>query len=218
MRRGRHHTPSLLVSPQLAIHSSSIADIELTTVVRTLAPFSAALDGNAESSNAYIKYFVPWCQQNTLLTHIATYTAACFLSETGQLDRQVTMEHKSQAINMLNETLWTDFSSNDGTVAAHTQLILNEWYWGGGTDLGAHVRGLREMVRLRGGFRNLGLHGLIAKMAITWVSSSSFQRRRLTVHASTEPTSPLPCPTRPHPSCSPAVRSSPWKIPKFPCA
>ena len=165
-----------------------------------------------------MKYYLPWCQQHTLLTHIAMYTAACFLSETGQLDRQVTMGHKSQAITMLNDALWTDLSSNDVTVAAHTQLILNEWYWGGGTDLTAHVRGLREMVRLRGGFRNLGLHGLVAKMAITWVSSSSCQQqRKLTLHALTEPTSPSRYPTRPHPFSSPAVRSNPWKTPKSLC-
>jgi hypothetical protein len=136
-------------------------------VMKTLAPFSAALDGNTESSNAYIKHYVPLCLQNSLLAHTAMYTAACFLNETGHLDRQVTMAHKSQAINMLNESLWTDPTSNDETVAAHTQLILNEWYWGGGTDLRAHLWGLKEMVRLRGGFRSLGLHGLIAKMAIT---------------------------------------------------
>lgn len=136
-------------------------------VVRTLAPFAAALDGKAESSNTYIKYYVPLCVQTPLLTQTAMYTAACFLNETGHLDKTVTMAHKSQAISMLNENLWTDSCSSDETVAAHTQLILNEWYWGAGTDLGAHLRGLKEMVCLRGGFRSLGLHGLIAKMAIT---------------------------------------------------
>jgi hypothetical protein len=136
-------------------------------VVRTLAPFAAALDGNTESSNTYIKYYVPLCVQTPLLMQTAMYTAACFLNETGHMDKTVTMAHKSQAISMLNENLWTDSCSNDETVAAHTQLILNEWYWGAGTDLRAHLRGLKEMVCLRGGFRSLGLHGLIAKMAIT---------------------------------------------------
>jgi hypothetical protein len=95
------------------------------------------------------------------------YSAACFLNETGQLDRQMTIAHKSQAIRMLNETLRTDAGTNDEGVAACTQLILNEWYWGGGTDLGAHLRGLRELIAIRGGLRSLGLHGIIAKMAIT---------------------------------------------------
>lgn len=135
--------------------------------MRTLAPFSAALDGKPESSNAYIKCYIPLCLQNALLAQTAMYTAACFLNEAGHLDRQVTLAHKSQAINLLNESLWMNAGSSDEIVAAHAQLILNEWYWGGTTDLGAHLRGLKEMVRLRGGFRSLGLHGLIAKMAIT---------------------------------------------------
>lgn len=95
------------------------------------------------------------------------YTAACFLNEMGHLDLRMTMAHKSQAINMLNENLWSGAASNDETIAAHTQLILNEWYWGADTNLDAHLRGLKHMVRLRGGFRGLGLHGLIAKIAIT---------------------------------------------------
>lgn len=135
--------------------------------MRTLAPFCAALDGSAESSNAYLKYYVPFCLQAPLLTHTAMYTAACFLNETGHLDKATAMGYKNQAISMLNEHLWSDSCSSDETIAAHTQLILNEWYWGAAGDLGAHLRGLREMVRVRGGFRSLGLHGLIAKMAIT---------------------------------------------------
>lgn len=148
--------------PGLGLTSS-----RLTTVVKTLSPFSASLDGIVDSSNAYLKYYIPFCLQTPLLTQTAIYTAACHLNETGQVDKAVTMAHKSQAINLLNDNLWSESSSSDETIAAHTQLILNEWYWGAANDLRAHLRGLKEMVRLRGGFRSLGLHGLISKMAIT---------------------------------------------------
>lgn len=114
-----------------------------------------------------MQYYVPLCLQNQLLAHTAVFTAGCFLNEAGHLDREATMAYKSQAIDMLNESLWTGPPTIDETVAAHTQLILNEWCWGGIVDLRAHLRSLKEMVRLRGGFRSLGLHGLIAKMAIT---------------------------------------------------
>ncbi|KAB5515229.1 hypothetical protein GE09DRAFT_582522 [Coniochaeta sp. 2T2.1] len=114
-----------------------------------------------------MKYYVPLCLQSPLLIHTAMYTAACFLNETSHLDNSVTMAHKSQAISMLNENLCSDSCSSDETVAAHSQLILNEWYWGAATDLSAHLRGLKDIISLRGGFRSLGLHGLIAKMAIT---------------------------------------------------
>lgn len=136
--------------------------------MRTLAPFSAALDGNAESTNAYLKHYVPFVLQSPLLTQTAIYTSACFLHETGHMDKSTAMAHKTQAIGLLNEHIWSGSSSSDEVIAAHIQLILNEWYWGAGTDLGAHLRGLREMIRVRGGLRSLGLHGLIAKMAVTY--------------------------------------------------
>ena len=68
---------------------------------------------------------------------------------------------------MLNEHLRSKSSTTDVAIAAVTQLILDEWYWGEANDLRAHLRGLREMIRLRGGFRNLGLNGMIAKLVIT---------------------------------------------------
>lgn len=160
------------------------------------------------------------CVQTPVLTQTAMYTAACFLNETGHLDKPVTMAHKSQAISMLNEKLWTESCSKDETVAAHTQLILNEWYWGAGTDLGAHLRGLKEMVSQRGGFRSLGLHGLVAKMAITYVSTPQFAFSTawadpLTHH--TERTSPSPSRTRPRPSRSPGARSTCWRTRRSRC-
>lgn len=94
------------------------------------------------------------------------YTAACFLSQTGHLDERVTMAHKGESIRLLNSRLHSESSSSDEVIAAVIQLIVNEWCWGETNDLCAHLRGLREMIRLRGGFRNLGLHGLISKLAI----------------------------------------------------
>jgi hypothetical protein len=98
---------------------------------------------------------------------VAIYTAACFLNEAGHLDRATMMAHKGQAISLLNEHLGSGNSSSDEAIAGIIQLILDEWYWGETGDLRAHLRGLREMIRMRGGFRNLGLYGLISKLAIT---------------------------------------------------
>ena len=39
--------------------------------------------------------------------------------------------------------------------------------WGNINDLRAHLRGLRDMIKSRGGFRTLGLNGLISKLAIS---------------------------------------------------
>ncbi|KAK3378612.1 hypothetical protein B0H63DRAFT_525829 [Podospora didyma] len=134
--------------------------------VKLLSQFKASLDGKPDASNAYIKHHVPYVVQSPLLVHVAIYTAACFLTETGHIDRTVAMGHKGYAIALLNDHLRSRTTSDEG-ITGVVQLIMNEWYWGNTNDLRAHLRGLREMIKLRGGFRTLGLHGLISKLAIT---------------------------------------------------
>jgi hypothetical protein len=67
---------------------------------------------------------------------------------------------------MLNEYLRSKSSTNDEAITGVMQLILDEWYWGETNNLRAHLRGLREMIRIRGGFRHLGMNGLVSKLAI----------------------------------------------------
>ncbi|KAK3325148.1 hypothetical protein B0H66DRAFT_599332 [Apodospora peruviana] len=139
----------------------------LRIYVKLLSQFKASLDGNPDASNPYIKYHVPYCVQSPLLQHVAIYTAAGLLSQTGHIEGTVAMAHKGHAIKLLNEHLRSRSSTSDEGIAGVVQLIVNEWYWGDANDLQAHLRGLREMIKLRGGFRTLGLHGLISKLAIT---------------------------------------------------
>ncbi|KAJ0163603.1 hypothetical protein CTA2_2728 [Colletotrichum tanaceti] len=57
---------------------------------------------------------------------------------------------------------------SDAAIAGVIQLTVAEWYWGESEeDLRYHLRGLRGMIRLRGGFNKLGMNGLLAKNAIT---------------------------------------------------
>lgn len=82
------------------------------------------------------------------------------------IESTTAVSHKCHTIRLLNEHLQTRGSTTDEAVAAVMQLMLNEWYWGTMDDLQAHLSGLREMVRLRGGFECLGLGGLLAKLVI----------------------------------------------------
>lgn len=96
---------------------------------------------------------------------------------------------------MLNENLTTDSSKNrasnttvltatdanssttpviqkpgDAAIAGVIQLTVAEWYWGeSDQDLRYHLMGLRDMIRVRGGFNQLGMDGLLAKNAIVCV-------------------------------------------------
>lgn len=152
----------------------------MPTDVKLISRFKSCLDGNPDPSNPYTRIYVPYCLQTPLLAQVAIYTSACFLHETGHLDKMVAVTHKGRAIDMLNAQLQggssgsgdgghTPTSTSDDAITAVVQLVMDEWYWGQTQNLHAHLSGLREMVRLRGGLRNLGMNGLVSKLAMAYV-------------------------------------------------
>lgn len=96
--------------------------------VKLISQFKAALDGNPDASNPYTKHFVPYCVHSPLLVHVATYTAACFLTDTGHVQRTEAMSHKGDVIRLLNEHIRSQHSTNDEVIAGVVQLIVDEWY------------------------------------------------------------------------------------------
>ncbi|KAK1971443.1 hypothetical protein LY78DRAFT_699298 [Colletotrichum sublineola] len=71
------------------------------------------------------------------------------------------------ATTMTTESSGRSEHPSDAAIAGVIQLTITEWYWGETEDdLRYHLRGLRGMIRLRGGFNQLGLNGLLAKTAI----------------------------------------------------
>lgn len=80
------------------------------------------------------------------------------------------MMHKGKAYHMLNEQLRSEETQvSDASILGVTQMVVDSWYWGATTDLKAHIRGLKQMVQMRGGFANLGLHGYLAKTILMFV-------------------------------------------------
>ncbi|OAA61871.1 Zn(2)-C6 fungal-type DNA-binding domain protein [Niveomyces insectorum RCEF 264] len=169
---------------QLPLEATRLNADLVRIYVRLLARFKACLDGQPDAANPYTRLFVPYCLQTPLLAQVAVYTAACFLHETGHLDKRAAVAYKGRAIQLLNAQLGAPSSTTNTTTASSSssssasplptddaitavlQLIMDEWYWGQADHLQAHLRGLREMVRLRGGLRYLGMNGLIAKLAV----------------------------------------------------
>ncbi|KAL2128387.1 hypothetical protein VTI74DRAFT_9257 [Chaetomium olivicolor] len=140
----------------------------LSVFIKFLSQFTASLDGKPDAQNPYIKYYVPYCINSQLLVQAAIYSAACFLTDTGHVKRTVAMAHRGHVIKLLNEHIQAQRSNpTDEVIAGVVQLIVDEWLWGSVAGLKAHLHGLRELIRTRGGFRTLGLHGLIGKLAIT---------------------------------------------------
>ncbi|KAK4144283.1 uncharacterized protein C8A04DRAFT_11647 [Dichotomopilus funicola] len=141
----------------------------LSVFINFISQFTASLDGKPDASNPYLKHYLPHCLSSRLLTHVAIYSAACFLTDTGHIERTAAMAHKGRVIALLNEHIRAQgqAAASDEVIAGVLQIVLDEWLWGSAKDLKAHLRGLRDMIWSRGGFRSLGLHGLLTKLAIT---------------------------------------------------
>lgn len=141
--------------------------LPINAVVNLIGNMKASLDSNPDATNPYIQHYIPFCLRSPLLTRVAICTAAGWLNVTGMIDTTVAMAHKGQAIALLNDHIKSSLVAGDEGIAGVVQLIINEWYWGEKQSLHAHMGGLCEMIKLRGGFRTLGLNGLISKLAIT---------------------------------------------------
>ena len=102
--------------------------------VKFLSQFTASLDGNPEASNPYVKYYVPFCVNSQLLVHVAIYSAACFLTDTGHVERTVAMSHKGHVIKLLNEHIRSQPSASDEVIVGVGQVIVDEWYVNRGSE------------------------------------------------------------------------------------
>ncbi|KAI8310832.1 hypothetical protein K4K59_007959 [Colletotrichum sp. SAR11_240] len=147
-----------------------------------LSRFKASLTGDPDPSNPFIKHYAPFCIQEPLVVQTIMYASACYIHETGHLPRTALMASKGRAIHMLNQRISSGRNpaaasntgnvgetsgTNDAAIASVIQLAAAEWYWGDNNeDVQHHFKGLRDMIRLRGGFDRLGMNGILAKNAI----------------------------------------------------
>lgn len=75
--------------------------------------------------------------------------------------------HKHRVYRRLNAALASpDAQSSDTTIMALEQIVVDSWLWSGSKDLQAHLKGLRTMIQMRGGFQKLGMQGFLSKMII----------------------------------------------------
>jgi len=76
------------------------------------------------------------------------------------------MKLKGNAISTLNRYLQSEKWISDEALAGVVQFVSIEWFFGGPEVVQAHLRGLREMLRLRGGFSSSGVGALVTKVAL----------------------------------------------------
>jgi len=119
-----------------------------------------------QESNQYQTDFIPFCAQSPLLARIATYTGACLLNRTRQMDTQTMMSTKGRAIQMLNKMLAEQSTRpSDEAISGVITFVSTDICHDETQHLRIHFEGLREMIRLRGGLQCLGMDGLLAKLA-----------------------------------------------------
>ncbi len=128
-----------------------------------------SIDGNVEP-NYYNDVWVPWSTKSPLLALFGIFTAACYQAEALKKPpgtSALVLGYKLKTISLLNEMLGNkETATSDETISAVCYLITNEWYWSNYENVQAHFRGLKEMVRLRGGIGDLGMNGFLRKMII----------------------------------------------------
>ncbi|KAF7563212.1 hypothetical protein G7046_g928 [Stylonectria norvegica] len=136
--------------------------------LQLLCRFKVSVDGSPAPNNPFMKHWIPFCVQDPLLLQIILFTSACFFSETGHIPKTLAMMHKGMVYHMLNERLRSEATTqtSDASILGVVQMVVDSWYWGATADLKAHIRGLKQMIRLRGGLHKLGMHGYISKTII----------------------------------------------------
>jgi hypothetical protein len=136
------------------------------SVSKLLHQFKGSFDGEADPDNPFVSDYVPWCIQSPLLAQTSLYIAARSLTENQHIDQTSAMKLKGNAISTLNRSLQSEKWISDEALAGVVQFVSIEWFFGGPEVVQAHLRGLREMLRLRGGFSSSGVGMLVTKVAL----------------------------------------------------
>jgi hypothetical protein len=150
----------------LPIQASQQNAVLVHTFSELLHHFKGSFDGIPDPDNPFVNKYVPWCLHSPLLAQTSLYIAARSLAERGFVDQRAAMRIRGRAIHALNEHLQSDAWSSDEAMAAVVQLISIEWFFGETEVVLAHLGGLREMARLRGGFTAAGVGALVTKVAL----------------------------------------------------
>jgi hypothetical protein len=138
-------------------------------VLKLITKYVVSLDGNT-TPNYYNDYWVPWSMKSPLLAHLGIFTAAIYQAEAQKTPSgkcTIVLRYKVQAIKILNEMLSSKSTATcNEAIAGVTYLLTNEWYWNNPDVVQRHMRGLKEIIRLRGGIDELGMRGFLKTLVL----------------------------------------------------
>jgi hypothetical protein len=138
-------------------------------VLKLITKYVVSLDGNP-GPNYYNDHWVPWAVKSPLLAYLGIFTAAVYQAEAQKIPNGkcvIALGYKIKSIKILNEMLSDKSSATcNEAIAGVTYLLTNEWYWNNPDVVQRHMRGLKEMIRLRGGLENLGMGGFMKTLVL----------------------------------------------------
>ncbi|KAG4440173.1 hypothetical protein IFR05_004318 [Cadophora sp. M221] len=141
----------------------------LQAFLKLITKYVVSIDGHA-TPNYYNDYWVPWSVKSPLLAYLGIFTAACYQAEALKISPSqsaVVLRYKCKVISLLNGMLCNkETSTSTEAIAGVVYLAVNEWYWSNYENVQAHMKGLKEMVRLRGGLDQLGMDEFPKRMIL----------------------------------------------------
>ncbi|KAE8441055.1 hypothetical protein EG329_005917 [Mollisiaceae sp. DMI_Dod_QoI] len=123
-----------------------------------VVPNMCSVDGST-TSLLFRQEMLPWMIQSPLMPHIAILMSSA--AQTAEPELQIiksseTFGIKSQVLSLINDFLRQDFNVVGGeALRAVIHLVVVEWWWGSTSSLWAHMKGVKQMLKLRGGFQGM---------------------------------------------------------------
>ncbi|RFU32064.1 hypothetical protein B7463_g4264, partial [Scytalidium lignicola] len=147
----------------------SVKNVEfLSLFIERLSPFMSSIDGK-DSPSHFNREWLPFMIQSPLVAYIGILTASYFDAAARGIEHEKSVDiisTKVKLISGINEYLKKQSKaiSNDA-ISTVMSLAHNEWIYNEENVVIAHMKGLREMIRLRGGLANI--HPVTLRMLLT---------------------------------------------------
>ncbi|KAH8651569.1 hypothetical protein BGZ60DRAFT_420744 [Tricladium varicosporioides] len=158
--------------------------------LQRLSPFMSSLDGTSAVPE-FNKYWIPFMIQSPLLVYISVLTSSYFQAMARKVDVETSvdaMTARVKLITLINEHITTHSKGvDDEAIGAVMSLAYNELVYADCRSVIAHLNGLREMVRSRGGLENITFKILrIMMMRTDFQVACTFESEPI-VHGPQEP-------------------------------
>ncbi|KAH8904903.1 hypothetical protein BR93DRAFT_865550, partial [Coniochaeta sp. PMI_546] len=130
--------------------------------LRFVVPNLVSIDGESQP-HVFLANVLPWQLQSPVFPNVGLLMASVTqsLDQGLELDQNPeTLAMKARALSCVNQYL--DMTRNwkrqfsevmSEAIKVVVNLVVMEWFWGSDESMRAHIRGIREMIRLAGGLK-----------------------------------------------------------------